>query len=138
MYSVIIDHLSEEQARELSEVLEGYIASCNRLLHGASISVQQCDADREDREDVEWPLDPASFSSIQSDMNKDLVLEYFDRYNNEDIEMLNTKATLVDMFYTIYKSPPLSSATKADIVFDIRRFYNQCERIRGFKLLGSI
>lgn len=137
MYSVIIDHLSEEQARELSEVLEGYIASCNRLLHGASISVQQCDAD-ESEEKAEWPFDPIPFSAIYSDMNKDLVLEYFDRYTSEDIERFNTKAELIDMFYTVYAAPPLSSATKADIVSDIRRFYNQCQRIHGFELLGNI
>lgn len=135
MYSVIIDHLSEEQARELSEVLEGYEASGNRLLQGASIRVQQCD-DSEDGSKVEWPAEPVPFSVSQKAMNKDLILEYFDRYSNEDIERINTKMELVDMFCTIYNAPPLSSATKADIVSDLRRFYNQCQRVHGFKLLG--
>ena len=137
MYSIIIDQLSEAQARELSEVLEGYKASCNRLLQGACISVQQCDAIRGD-EEIEWPAEPVPFSAIQSDKSKDLVLAYFDRYASEDIERFNTKAELIDMFYTIYTAPPLSSATKADIVSDIRRFYNQCQRIHGFKVLGNI
>lgn len=135
MYSVIIDHLSEEQARELSGVLEDYIVSGNRLLQGASIRVQQCD-DSEDGSKVEWPAEPVPFDISQSKITKDLVIEYFSHYSDEDIERLNTKSKLVDMFYSCYKAPPLSASSKADIVSNMRRLCQQCLRARSFHLIG--
>lgn len=136
MYCVIIDDLSEAQASELSKVLDGYKVSCNRLLRGATIHIQKSANSGGDNQS-EWPAEPVPFSVSQRTMNKDLILEYFDRYSNEDIVHLNTKAQLIDMFYAIYNAPPLSSATKADIVADLRRFYNQCQRVQGFKLLAK-